>query len=76
MASPGPRPAPPRPVPGPPPGAAGSVQARDLPDYAGRLEEIGALPLEERSAGLAAAGGGGLSWYQAWADNRRTTWPD
>ncbi|ETJ04087.1 MAG: hypothetical protein Q605_AUC00748G0003 [Actinomyces urogenitalis DORA_12] len=54
MASPGPRPAPPRPVPGPPPGAAGSVQARDLPDYAGRLEEIGALPLEERSAGLAA----------------------
>ncbi|MDK8236845.1 MAG: hypothetical protein E7A72_08440 [Actinomyces urogenitalis] len=41
-------------MPGPPPGAAGSVQARDLPDYAGRLEEIGALPLEERSAGLAA----------------------
>lgn len=50
----GPRPGPPRPVPGPPPGASGAEQAHGLTDYADRLEEIAALPPEERSAGLAA----------------------
>ncbi|WP_218957619.1 hypothetical protein [Actinomyces faecalis] len=50
----GPGPGPTRPVPAPPREVMLNEQVRNLTDCTERLEQIGTLPLPERSAGLAA----------------------